>query len=141
LNSGQKEAVKFDDVCVALITRDEETTIAKVIADVNAFLPGAEIVVVDGSSDSTPEIAAALGARVSKEPGGGAAPALLAALTFSDRPIIATIDADYTYPADALVELVERVRSVMTSPERTGSGAGRETQCHFQTGSSRLRLA
>ena len=44
-------------------------------------LPGAEILVVDGSEDRTPEIARLAGATVIREPGGGFGPALHAALS------------------------------------------------------------
>jgi len=100
----------FSDVAIVMITLDEEQAIAKVIKDATATLPGAEVIVVDGSSDATPDIASQLGARVIREPPGGAAPALLAALRASDRPIVVTVDADDTYPAEVYPELVERVR-------------------------------
>ncbi len=103
-------APDFGDVAVVMITRNEEAAVAKVVDDAAAALPGAEIIVVDGSSDRTPEIAAAHGARVIREPGGGPAPALLCALRASDRPIVATVDADDTYPADVFPGLVDRVR-------------------------------
>jgi len=103
--------VAYSDVAVVMITLNEEKAIAKVITDVFSSLPGAEVIIVDGSSDATPEIAAGLGARVIREPGGGAAPALLAALKASERPIVATVDADDTYPAEVFPELVSRIRA------------------------------
>jgi glycosyltransferase involved in cell wall biosynthesis len=106
--SRQKE---FSDVSVVMITLNEEEAIAKVIKDVLANVPGAEVIIVDGSSDATPQIAASLGAQVIREPGGGAAPALLAALRASERPIVATVDADDTYPAEIFPELIRRVRT------------------------------
>jgi glycosyltransferase involved in cell wall biosynthesis len=104
-------AEHFEDVAVVMITRNEEGAIAKVIDDACQALPGAEIMVVDGSSDLTPLIAAEHGARVIREPGGGPAPALLCALRASDRPIIITIDADDTYPAAVFPELANRIRA------------------------------
>jgi len=101
----------FEDVSVVMITRNEEGAVGKVIDDALAALPGAEVIVVDGSSDRTPEIATAHGARVIREPGGGPAPALLCALRASDRPIVATVDADDTYPAEIFPELVQLVRN------------------------------
>ena len=101
----------YSDTAVVMITRDEEAAIAQVVDGCFKALPGAEVIVVDGSKDATPEIAAAHGARVIREPGGGPAPALLAALRASDRPIVATIDADATYPTDVLPTLVGLVRS------------------------------
>ncbi|HUI02748.1 MAG TPA: glycosyltransferase family 2 protein [Acidimicrobiales bacterium] len=101
----------YSDVSIVMITLNEEGAIAKVITDAQGSLPGAEVIVVDGSSDATPEIAAGLGARVIREPGGGAAPALLAALRAPGRPIVVTVDADDTYPAEVFPRLVEQVRS------------------------------
>jgi glycosyltransferase involved in cell wall biosynthesis len=100
----------FDDVSVVMITRNEEQAIATVVGDCQASLPGAEIVVVDGSDDATPEIATRLGALVIREPGGGPAPALMAALKTPTRPIVATIDADATYPTGVFPKLVDLVR-------------------------------
>jgi glycosyltransferase involved in cell wall biosynthesis len=100
----------YSDVAVVMITRDEEGAIAKVVDDAYAALPGCEVIVVDGSSDRTPVIASEHGARVIREPIGGPAAALLCALRSSSRPIVATIDADDTYPAEAFPELVRRVR-------------------------------
>jgi len=101
----------YSDVSIVMITLNEEGAIAKVITDAQRALPGAEVIVVDGSSDATPEIAAGLGARVIREPGGGAAPALLAALRAPERPIVVTVDADDTYPADVFPQLVAQIRS------------------------------
>lgn len=100
----------FADAAVVMISRNEEGAIAKVVDDIQCLVPGAEVVVVDGSSDRTPEIAEEHGARVIPEPGGGPAAALLAALRASDRPVIATIDADDTYPPELLPPIIELVR-------------------------------
>jgi len=100
----------YRDVSVVMITRNEEAAVGTVIDDCLAALPGAEVVVVDGSEDKTVEVATAHGARVIREPAGGPAPALLAALRAPERPIVATIDADLTYPAEVFPELVDMVR-------------------------------
>jgi glycosyltransferase involved in cell wall biosynthesis len=100
----------YSDVAVVMITRNEEGAIGKVVDDALAALPGCEVIVVDGSNDRTPEIAAEHGARVIREPSGGPAPALLCALRASSRPYVASVDADDTYPAEAFPELVRRVR-------------------------------
>src|ERR1700689_2123035 len=90
----------YSDVAVVMITRNEEGAIGKVVDDAFAALPGCEVIVVDGSDDRTPKIAADHGARVMREPSGGAAPALLCALRASSRPFVASVDADDTYPAE-----------------------------------------
>ncbi|HEV3187213.1 MAG TPA: glycosyltransferase family 2 protein, partial [Acidimicrobiales bacterium] len=100
----------YDDVSVVMITRNEEGAIAKVVDEARMALPGCDVIVVDGSSDRTPEIAKEHGAKVFVEPAGGPAPALLFALRASTRPIVVTVDADDTYPADIFPELVRRVR-------------------------------
>jgi glycosyltransferase involved in cell wall biosynthesis len=104
-------AADYGDTAVVMITRNEQQAIAKVIDDARTALPGAEIVVVDGSTDRTPEIATQHGARVLQEPGGGAAPALLCALRASDRPIVIMVDADDTYPSKVFPQLANQVRS------------------------------
>ena len=104
-------ATTYEDTAVVMITRNEEAAIADMVEGCLSALPGAEVIVVDGSEDDTPTIAAAHGARVIREPGGGPAPALLAALRASDRPISVTVDADLTYPMDAFPRLVALVRS------------------------------
>lgn len=101
----------FEDTAVVMITRNEEAAVGKVVDDALAALPGAEVIVVDGSTDRTPEVATEHGARVVREPGGGPAPALLCALKASDRPIVITVDADDTYPSDVYPDLADRIRS------------------------------
>jgi glycosyltransferase involved in cell wall biosynthesis len=114
----------FSDTAVVMISRNEEGAIANVVKDVRKFVPGAEVIAVDGSADRTPEIATAHGARVIPEPGGGPANALVAALKASDRPIIATIDADNTYPPEVLPALIELVRANLdvVGTDRLGFG-------------------
>jgi glycosyltransferase involved in cell wall biosynthesis len=100
----------YADVAVVMITRNEELAVGKVVSDALATLPGAEVFVIDGSDDATPELAARAGAIVVQEPGGGFGPALHAALLTPHRPIVVTVDADDTYPADAFPQLVAMVR-------------------------------
>lgn len=100
----------FRDVAVVMITRNEELAVEKVIKDAERALPGAQVFVIDGSEDRTHEIARRAGAIVIREPGGGFGPAMHAALMAPDRPIVATVDADDTYPATAFPALVRLIR-------------------------------
>jgi glycosyltransferase involved in cell wall biosynthesis len=100
----------YRDVAVVMITRNEERAVAKVIDDAKAALPGAEVYVIDGSDDRTPDIAGERGAIVIREPGGGFGPAMHAALLAPDRPIVVTVDADDSYPAAVFPTLVRLVR-------------------------------
>jgi len=103
-------AESYPDVAVVMITRNEERAVGKVIDDAMRALPGAEVFVIDGSDDRTPEIARQAGATVIREPGGGFGPALHAALMAPDRPIVVTVDADDTYPATSFPILVRLIR-------------------------------
>jgi glycosyltransferase involved in cell wall biosynthesis len=105
-----EHAPEFADVAVVMITRNEEAAVAKVVGDARQALPGAEIFVIDGSDDATPDIARKAGAIVRPEPGRGFGPALHAALMTPTTPIVVTVDADDTYPAAAFPILVNLVR-------------------------------
>ena len=60
-----------------MITMNEEAAVAKVITDILAVAPNAEILLVDSSKDKTAEIAESLGARVIKQfPPKGYGPAM-----------------------------------------------------------------
>jgi glycosyltransferase involved in cell wall biosynthesis len=104
------ESQHYSDVAVVMITRNEEAAVAKVIHDARESLPEAEIFVIDGSSDATPQIAREAGATVMREPGGGFGPAMHAALLTPHQPIVVTVDADDTYPASAFPMLVRLIR-------------------------------
>lgn len=104
--------LNYSDVAVVMITRNEEQAVGKVVEDALEILPGCSVFVIDGSSDRTAEFAALAGAIVIQEPGGGFGPALHCALNTpnSNFSVIATVDADDTYPPEVLPELVRMVR-------------------------------
>lgn len=54
-------------VTVSMITMNEEEAIAKVVGQIRAVVPEAEILVVDSSRDRTPDIARELGCRVLRQ--------------------------------------------------------------------------
>jgi hypothetical protein len=93
-------------ITVAMITMNEEGAVAKVIGDVRAALPGAEVLIVDSSTDGTPEIAASLGARVIRQvPPQGYGPAMDMALRSARRSVIVTLDCDDTYPIERIAPM------------------------------------
>jgi glycosyltransferase involved in cell wall biosynthesis len=95
-----------ENLTVAMITRNEEKAIAKVIGDVRRVVPEAEVLVVDSSSDRTAEIAEELGARVIKQfPPRGYGPAMDTALRSAGGRVVVTLDCDDTYPAEAIPTL------------------------------------
>ena len=72
----------------------------------------AEILLVDSSTDRTPEIAAEKGARVVRQfPPQGYGRAMGRALSEGQGEVIVTLDCDGTYPAGSIVEFAEMVLS------------------------------
>lgn len=97
----------FSKVSVVMASRNEEGAIGKVIADIKKATKNmAEIVVVDGSTDRTPEIAENLGAKVIRQKPQGYGVAVKAALLAATRDIIVTVDCDATYPTERIPDMV-----------------------------------
>lgn len=106
----QRKQMDFSDVSVVMGSRNEEGAISKVIKGIQMATKGqAEIVVVDGSSDRTPDIAEALGAIVIRQKPQGYGVAVKAALMSASRDIIITVDCDDTYPAKQIPEFVQLI--------------------------------
>jgi glycosyltransferase involved in cell wall biosynthesis len=100
----------FSDVSVVMATRNEEEAIGKVITDIKtATMNQAEIVIVDGSDDTTPEIAESLGATVIRQKPQGYGIAVKTALLAAKKNIIITMDCDDTYPSEKIPEFVRMI--------------------------------
>lgn len=88
-----------------------------------------EILLVDGGTDKTPEIAQSLGARVLRKPPRGHGDALKTCLLEASNPVIITSDCDNTYPMEFIPELlglVEQEGYDLVSCCRMHSGLGKE---------------
>lgn len=97
-------------VSCILLTLNEEGAISKVVADIRRFLPEAQIVVVDSSTDRTAELAEELGCTIVRQiPPRGYGWAMDAGFKRATGDYIITLDCDDTYPTDALNELVKRM--------------------------------
>jgi len=97
-------------LCVSLVipTHNEARGIAAVIAQVPAEVD--EILIVDwASDDGTPDIAAQAGARVIHEPRRGYGRAYLTGVPAAQGDIVATADADGTYPVQRIPQLVAQL--------------------------------
>lgn len=95
---------------VAMITKDEEKAVGKVIGEIQSHAPGCEILVVDSSQDQTPVIAQRMGARVIRQfPPQGYGPAMELALRSARGGVVITMDCDNTYPADHIISFAELV--------------------------------
>jgi glycosyltransferase involved in cell wall biosynthesis len=96
-------------IAVVIPCRDEALTIGKVVADMKAALPGAEIIVFDNaSSDRTAEIARASGARVIASPRRGKGNVIRHMANVVSADVYVLIDGDDTYPAAAAPALLAR---------------------------------
>ncbi|WP_373048176.1 glycosyltransferase family 2 protein [Vulgatibacter sp.] len=100
-------------ISVVIPARDEVASVAEVVAAVRAVLAAEahEVVVVDdGSSDGTGAAAAGAGARVLRTEGIGYGAAIKRGAQVARGELLAILDADGTYPAEALPPLVAAVR-------------------------------
>ena len=96
-------------ISVVIPTMNEEESIGQVLDDVNEALSGRdyEILIVDtNSTDRTREIALSKGARVVDEPRRGYGRAYKTGFEEANGDIIATLDADCTYPAETIPQMV-----------------------------------
>lgn len=99
-----------NNLSVMMLTLNEEKAIEKVINDIRRVCGNCEIVVVDSSSDKTPEIAQQLGCVVIRQfPPRGYGNAFDAGLKNSTKDVIITLDCDDTYPVDIIPTLMEKV--------------------------------
>jgi glycosyltransferase involved in cell wall biosynthesis len=104
-------------VSIILPTLKEEATIGKVIDEIprqTLTQQGYDvsILVVDGNSpDKTREIAKEKGAEVIIEPRKGKGKAMQTAFQAVDANFVFMLDADYTYPATYILEMLDLLRA------------------------------
>ena len=104
-----------DQISVVMPALDEAACISDVVCSVpkQAFVDlgfDVEILVVDnGSTDGTGELAQKAGARVVHEPQRGYGYAYISGFQQAKGSIICTLDADGSYPASVLPELVGKL--------------------------------
>jgi glycosyltransferase involved in cell wall biosynthesis len=90
---------------VGLCVREATETMAR------AGISGEILVVDNGSTDASEEIARAAGARVIREKRPGYGNALLAGITAARGPIVVMADADWSYDFRKLPDLIEPIRT------------------------------
>lgn len=97
-------------LAVVLAALNEELGIGPTIQEIQDVLHNPYLIVVDGNSnDRTVEIARSFGANISFQKGVGKGDAMMEGiknLQFNNRYVVFT-DADYTYPAESIPEMVE----------------------------------
>lgn len=105
------QEIDFQNVSVVMGSRNEERAIEKVIKDIISITNNkAEIIVVDGSDDKTPEIAKRLGVIVIRQEPKGYGEALKLALMSATRDIIITTDCDDTYPMEDIPIFIKLIQ-------------------------------
>ncbi len=97
-------------VSVVIPVLDGERFLAEAIASANAqtYSPVEVIVVDDGSTDRSAEIATALGTRLLRRPHRGVSAARNAGIAIARGDLIALLDADDRWPPERLAVLVRR---------------------------------
>jgi len=124
---GTRHRAPMPEVSVVIPTMNEEASIGDVLDEVLDALRARdlEILTVDTDSrDRTNEIAAAKGARVVREPRRGYGRAYKTGFAAARGTYIVTLDADFTYPASRLPELLhllEEGRADFVSGDRLSS--------------------
>jgi len=97
-------------IAVLVPCHDEAATIAKVVADFRAALPGAAIHVLDNNSrDGTAALAQATGARVHAVPLQGKGNVVRRAFADVEADLYVLVDGDDTYEAAAAPALAQRL--------------------------------
>lgn len=100
----------MDEIAVLIPCYNEAATVAKVVTDYRAALPGAAIYVYDNNStDGTGALAAAAGAVVRREAQQGKGNVLRRMFREVDARCYLLVDGDDTYPADAAPKMVAAV--------------------------------
>jgi hypothetical protein len=90
---------------VEMISMNEEGAVGEVLDEIKRQAPDAQILLVDSSSDRTPQIAEERGARAVRQvPPRGYGPAMDRLLYEAKTDVIVTMDCDGTYPAERVLE-------------------------------------
>ena len=101
------------DICLmqAIIAAlNEEEGIGRTITELLDIFEGLRVLVVDGqSTDRTVAVAKSLGAKIALQDGLGKGDALAKAIEYLDSNVdyIIITDADYTYPAEYVPEMID----------------------------------
>lgn len=98
-------------VSIVIPALNEEMAIMKTLAEIPfESLPPTEILVVDGySTDRTRELAEKMGAKIIMEKRKGYGRAIQTGVEHSKGNIIVWMDADYTYPATWIPEIIKPI--------------------------------
>jgi len=119
-------------VMVILAAWNEEIGIGQTLAELERYLDCSRILVVDGNSrDSTVYVAKNLGAEVVCQEGKGKGDAISSAIKHINEDIdyVVFTDADYTYPAEFLPQMIQ----ILDENPNIGMVCGNRFNSHFHT--------
>jgi len=98
-------------IVVVIPAYNEESAIGKVLADIPSDLVCQVVVVDNGSTDATAEVARSMGAKVVHEPRRGYGQACLTGIAaLDDADIVVFLDGDYSDYPEEMPALVEPIR-------------------------------
>ena len=95
---------------IGMLSLNESDSVEKMIDEIRAVAPDAKILLIDSSSDNTPELARNKGARVVRQlPPRGHAPAMhrLMYEAAQESDALIYIDCDFTYPTSEIPRIRE----------------------------------
>lgn len=103
---------KMEKIAVLIPCYNEELTIQKVVKDFQQILPEADIYVYNNNSkDRSVELATQAGAIVRHEKKQGKGNVIRTMFREVEADIYVLVDADDTYPAEAVLPMIEQVRT------------------------------
>jgi glycosyltransferase involved in cell wall biosynthesis len=120
----------FPSTLVLVAALNEEEGISLTLAELKQYLGGSRLLVVDGnSSDRTVHVAKSLGADVLYQEGKGKGDAIGFALRQLDDDFdyVVLTDADYTYPAEYVPQMIE----ILEANPQVGMVCGNRFNSHL----------
>lgn len=125
--------MSFPPVSVLIAAKNEEEGIGFTLAELKKALKKAYFYVVDGkSTDRTVEISKDFGAKILIQSGNGKGNAIAQAIKHvnDDTAYVVLTDADFTYPAEYLPEMVK----ILQENPNVGMVCGNRFNNHFHLG-------
>lgn len=119
-------------ILVLMPALNEEEGIGPTIKELEEHVSNVQVLVVDGfSRDNTAEIASKLGAKVVYRENKGKGDAIAYAISHitEDFDYMVLIDADFTYPAEFIPEMIK----IIEEKQNVGMVCGNRFNSHFQT--------